>query len=114
MWLKDQDAVWKPAEVKSVSNCIKSQTFRLKPVEAKSICIKSKPFKSKVVTAYNGKSVEVEDEGGDRQTITVKDEQTDLPPLRWTDIINTEILFPCHERYHNPGSSSQESRHPDW
>ena len=114
MWLKDQDAVWKPAEVKSVSNCIKSQTFRLKPVEAKSICIKSKPFKSKVVTAYNGKSVEVEDEGGDRQTITVKDEQTDLPPLRWTHtIINNEILSPYHERYQNP-DSPQESRHPDW
>ena len=41
----------------------------------------------KVVTAYNGKSLEVEDENGDRVTITVKDaknEQADLPPLRWT------------------------------
>ena len=52
------------------------------------------------MTAYNGKSVEVEDEGGDRQTITVKDEQTDLPPLRWTDIIiKMEVLFSFHECY---------------
>ena len=43
---------------------------------------KSTFSKSKVVAAYNGKSVEVEDEGGDRQTIAVKDEQADLPPLR--------------------------------
>ena len=83
MWLKDQDAVWKPAEVK-IPILIKSSPFQSKHAEIKSvpILIKSQPFHSKVVTAYNGKSVEVEDEGGDRQTITVKDEQTDLPPLR--------------------------------
>ena len=69
-------------------------------MESVPILVKSKPFQSKVVTAYNGKSVEVEDEGGDRQTITVKDEQTDLPPLRWTDIIiNMEVLFSFHECY---------------
>ena len=72
VWLKDPDAVWKPAEV------------FLHSVLLHSVCLWSKSTfsKSKVVTAYNGKSVEVEDEGGDRQTIAVKDEQADLPPLR--------------------------------
>ena len=35
-----------------------------------------------VVTAFDGKSLEVEDEGGDKQIINVKDQQVDLPPLR--------------------------------
>ena len=50
-----------------------------------------------VVTAFDGKSLEVEDEGGDRQIINVKDQQVDLPPLRcysYPDIVNaTQQLF---------------------
>ena len=44
-----------------------------------------------VVTAFDGKSLEVEDEGGDKQIINVKDQQVDLPPLRcysYPDIVN--------------------------
>ena len=66
------------------------------------------------MTAYNGKSVEVEDEGGDRQTITVKDEQADLPPLRCPNknVINSQIISYCYVHFLNP-DFFQESRHPD-
>ena len=40
------------------------------------------PLYPQVVTAFDGKSLEVEDEGGDKQIINVKDQQVDLPPLR--------------------------------
>ena len=43
------------------------------------------------MTAFDGKSLEVEDEGGDKQIIIVKDQQVDLPPLRsysYPDIVN--------------------------
>ena len=56
--------------------------LKLNPWNEKVIWPQIEPFFPQVVTAFDGKSLEVEDEGGDKQTINVKDQQVDLPPLR--------------------------------
>ena len=65
--------------------------LKLNPWNEKVIWPLIEPFFPQVVTAFDGKSLEVEDEGGDKQIINVKDQQVDLPPLRcysYPDIVN--------------------------
>ena len=65
--------------------------LKLNPWNEKVIWSQIEPLYPQVVTAFDGKSLEVEDEGGDKQIINVKDQQVDLPPLRcysYPDIVN--------------------------
>ena len=71
--------------------------LKLNPWNEKVIWPQIDPLFAQVVTAFDGKSLEVEDEGGDKQIINVKDQQVDLPPLRcysYPNIVNaTQQLF---------------------
>ena len=65
-----------------MSSFILTSVLKLNSWNEKVIWPQIEPLCPQVVTAFDGKSLEVEDEGGDKQIINVKDQQVDLPPLR--------------------------------